>query len=62
MDLRPELAAIKVPATVILGRHDPVVDEENRRLLARAGEVVELDGAHLANVEQPEAFVEALTP
>jgi 3-oxoadipate enol-lactonase len=61
MDLRPELAAIKVPATVIFGRHDPVVDEENRRLLAHAGEVVELDAAHLANVEQPEAFVEALT-
>jgi pimeloyl-ACP methyl ester carboxylesterase len=62
MDLRPELAAIKVPATVILGRHDPVVDEENRRLLARAGEVVELDAAHVPNVERPEAFVEALTP
>jgi 3-oxoadipate enol-lactonase len=61
MDLRAELAAIKVPATVIFGRHDPVVDEENRRLLAGAGEVVELDAAHLANVEQPEAFVEALT-
>ena len=62
MDLRPELAAIKVPTTVILGRHDPVVDDESRRLLARAGEVVELDAAHLANVEQPEALVEALTP
>ena len=61
MDLRPELTAIKVPVIVILGRHDPVVDEENRRLLARAGEVVEIDAAHLANVEQPGAFVEALT-
>lgn len=62
MDLRAELAAIKVPATVILGRQDPVVDEENRRLLARAGAIVELDAAHLANVEQPDAFVEALVP
>lgn len=62
MDLRAELAAIKVPATVILGRQDPVVDEENRRLLARAGTIVELDAAHLANVEQPDAFVEALVP
>lgn len=60
MDLRPELRTLKVPATVILGRHDPVVDEGSRRLLADAGDVVELDAAHLANVEQPDAFVEAV--
>lgn len=60
MDLRAELDEIKVPTTVVLGRHDPVVDEESRRLLARAGDVVELDAAHLANVEQPEAFDEVL--
>jgi 3-oxoadipate enol-lactonase len=60
MDLRPELRASKVPTTVILGRHDPVVDDENRSLLAEAGALVELDAAHLANVEQPEAFVRAL--
>jgi 3-oxoadipate enol-lactonase len=59
-DLRPELRSLKVPATVILGRHDPVVDEENRSLLADVGDVVELDAAHLANVEQPGAFLEAL--
>jgi 3-oxoadipate enol-lactonase len=61
MDLRDELRAIKVPTTVILGRYDPVVDDENRRLLAEAGRVVELDAAHLANVEQPDAFVEAVS-
>jgi 3-oxoadipate enol-lactonase len=61
MDLRYELAQIKVPTTVILGRHDPVIDDESRRLLARAGEVVELDAAHLASVEQPQAFNEAVT-
>jgi 3-oxoadipate enol-lactonase len=60
MDLRPELRAIKVPTTVILGRHDPVIGDEARRLLALVGPVVELEAAHLANVEQPEAFVEAL--
>jgi 3-oxoadipate enol-lactonase len=60
MDLRPELRASKVPTTVILGRHDPVVDDENRSLLAEAGAVVELDAAHLANVEQPDAFVRAV--
>jgi 3-oxoadipate enol-lactonase len=60
MDLRPELRASKVPTTVILGRHDPVIDEETKILLADAGRVVELDAAHLANVEQPEAFVRAV--
>jgi 3-oxoadipate enol-lactonase len=60
MDLRPELRASKVPTTVILGSHDPVVDDENRSLLAEAGAVVELDAAHLANVEQPDAFVRAV--
>jgi pimeloyl-ACP methyl ester carboxylesterase len=60
MDLRDEVRAIRVPATVILGRHDPVVDDESKRLLAFAGPIVDLDAAHLANVEQPKAFVEAL--
>ena len=60
MDLRPELRASKVPTTVILGRYDPVVDDETKSLLAEAGAVVELDAAHLANVEQPEAFVRAV--
>jgi 3-oxoadipate enol-lactonase len=60
MDLRDELARIRVPTTVILGAQDPVVDDESHRLLARAGPVVELDAAHLANVEQPEAFAAAV--
>ena len=60
MDLRGELDRIKVPTTVILGRHDPVLDDNSRRQLAQVGEVVELDAAHLANVEQPEAFSRAV--
>ncbi len=60
MDLREELDRIRVPTTVILGRHDPVLGDESRRMLAQAGELVELDAAHLANVEQPEAFDEAV--
>jgi 3-oxoadipate enol-lactonase len=59
-DLRAELLRIKVPTTVILGRHDPVIDDDNRRLLARVGSIVELDAAHLANAEQPDAFVRAV--
>jgi 3-oxoadipate enol-lactonase len=60
MDLRDELARIKVPTTVIFGRHDPVTGDEPRRLLAELGDVVELDAAHLANVEAAEAFNEVL--
>ena len=60
MDLRDDLRRIKVPATVIFGRHDPVTGEEPRRLLAEVGDVVELDAAHLANVEAADAFNEAV--
>ncbi len=60
MDLREEPRAVRVPTTVILGRHDPVVDDESRRLLAEAVRVVELDAAHVASVEAPEAFAEAV--
>jgi 3-oxoadipate enol-lactonase len=60
MDLRDELARISVPTTVILGTHDPVVNDESKALLAQVGGVVELDAAHLANVEQPEAFNDAV--
>ena len=56
MDLRAELSRIEAPTTVILGRHDPVVSAESRRLLEALGPIVTLEAAHLANVEQPDAF------
>jgi 3-oxoadipate enol-lactonase len=62
MDLRDELRRIKVPTTVIFGRHDPVTGDEPKQLLAEVGDVVELDAAHLANVEAAEAFNEAVLP
>ena len=60
MDLRDDLARIAVPTTVIVGRADPVIDEESKRLLAQLGEVIELDAAHLANVERPDEFNKAV--
>jgi 3-oxoadipate enol-lactonase len=60
MDLRDELARVKVPTTVIFGRHDPVTGDEPRRLLAELGDVVELDAAHLASVEAAGEFNEVL--
>jgi 3-oxoadipate enol-lactonase len=62
LDLRPELARIQAPTTVILGAHDPVISDDNRRALRQiaGARLVDLDAAHLASVEQPDAFTEAL--
>lgn len=64
LDLRPDLSRIEAPTTLIFGRHDPVVPDDGRRALASipGAQVVELDAAHLANVEQPHAFSAALLP
>jgi 3-oxoadipate enol-lactonase len=58
-DLRGEIGGIGVPALVIAGTHDPVTppaDAEAISTRIRDARVTELDAAHLANVEQPEAF------
>lgn len=61
-DLRADLALIEAPTTVIFGKHDPVVSDEQRRELGRisGARIVELEAAHLANVEQPDRFAEVL--
>jgi len=61
-DLRGELDRIRAPTLVVAGRHDPAVSEEDTRLLTRIrhARLVELDAAHLANLERPEEFNEAL--
>jgi 3-oxoadipate enol-lactonase len=58
-DLRDELTAIRAPTLVIAGAHDPVVSAEDAEQIARAvgaQTAVLENAAHLANVEQPEAF------
>ena len=58
------LADIRVPTTVIVGEHDPACTVEQSRLLHEriAGSSLHVlaDCAHLANIEQPEAFNRAL--
>ncbi len=64
LDLRPRLAAIRADTLVITGDQDPVVAPETGAALAQAiagaRHVVIQHAAHIANVEQPEAFTAAL--
>lgn len=59
MDLRPTAGCITVPTLVIGGFHDPATPPEHAHFLAEAisdARLVELEAAHLANLEQPFAF------
>jgi len=63
-DFRSELAKISAPTLVIAGAEDPATPPEHGRYLAEhiaGARLVVLDAAaHLANVEQPEAFTAAV--
>lgn len=64
MDLRPTAPLIRPPTLLISGTQDPATTPQVIQSLARAmpgtSRVVLLDAAHLANVEQPEAFTRAV--
>jgi 3-oxoadipate enol-lactonase len=64
MDLGPVLPLIAVPTLVISGRADPATPpahaEKLRDRIAQS-RLVELDGAHLSNVEAPAAFARAVS-
>jgi 3-oxoadipate enol-lactonase len=64
LDLQPGLVAITAPTLVVTGEHDPVVPPESGEALAAAipgaRHVAIAGAAHIANVEQPEAFTQAL--
>jgi 3-oxoadipate enol-lactonase len=58
-DFRDQLTTIKAPTLVIAAAGDQAAPPEDAELIARgigAPKVVLPDAAHLANVEQPEAF------
>jgi len=60
-DLRGEIGRIAAPTLVIVGQHDPVTppaDADAIRTRIRGAQMTELDAAHLANVEQTDAFNE----
>ncbi|MFD9219207.1 alpha/beta fold hydrolase [Streptomyces sp. NPDC060064] len=64
LDLRPDLARITAPTLVVAGRDDKATPPPHARALAdgiRDTHLVELPrAAHLANVEQPRAVLDAL--
>jgi 3-oxoadipate enol-lactonase len=64
MDQRESVAKIKAPTLVIYGAKDPVTPAADAHFLTgqiRGAAEVELDAAHLSNVEQAAAFTEAVS-
>lgn len=63
-DLREEIRRIEAPTLVIAGAEDPSISAEEVELLVSRiprARLVAIEGAaHIANVEQPEAFTAAL--
>ena len=63
VDLREAIRGVKVPVLVIAGRHDPSTPPELGREIAASipgARLVELDAAHLSNIEDTEAFNRAV--
>ncbi|HML08399.1 MAG TPA: 3-oxoadipate enol-lactonase [Xanthobacteraceae bacterium] len=63
MDHRPLLPKIKAPTLVIAGRHDPatpLAGNEFIRAHIPGAKLTVLEAAHIANVEQPQAYADAV--
>ncbi len=63
-DLREQVSSISVPTLVISATHDPAAPPTDGKFLAKqitAARYVELDAAHLANMEQPNQFTEEVS-
>jgi 3-oxoadipate enol-lactonase len=63
MDHRALLPKINVPTLVIAGKHDGATPPEANEYISRnipGAKFALLDAAHLSNVEQPEAYTEAV--
>ena len=63
MDQREAIRSVTNPTLVIVGEHDPATTPEAGRLIheaIRGSKLVTLDAAHIGNMEQPQAFTEAV--
>jgi 3-oxoadipate enol-lactonase len=64
IDFRTSNPRIAAPTLVIVGKHDPATPPERGREIAekqiKGAKIVALDAAHISNVEQPQAFTQAV--
>jgi 3-oxoadipate enol-lactonase len=63
MDQRQSIRSIRKPVLVIVGAHDPAATPGDGRLIAASipgARVLELDAAHMSNVEKAEDFTKAV--
>ena len=63
IDFRESNPRVTTPTMVIVGKHDPATPPERGAMIAeqiKGAELVELDAAHISNVEQPKAFTDAV--
>jgi 3-oxoadipate enol-lactonase len=63
MDHRPLLAKITAPTLVIAGRQDPATPLEGNELIRQhipGARIAVLEAAHIANVEQPQAYADTV--
>lgn len=63
MDQREAISAITLPVLVIIGSHDPATPPAAGRFIhsqIKGSGLVELDAAHVSNLEQTEAFASAV--
>ena len=62
-DLREQIAGIRIPTLILLGKYDPVVPLADGRFMAQrisGSRYVELPGAHLSNIEASDQFTKEL--
>jgi 3-oxoadipate enol-lactonase len=64
MDFRASTPTITAPVMVIVGSKDPATLPEYGQEIAKmvkGSKIVALEAAHLSNIEQPKAYIEAVS-
>jgi len=64
MDLRESIGAIRTPTLIMSGAHDPATTPADGKFLAKhiaGARYVELDAAHLSNIEQHDQFTQEVS-